>query len=56
MTDKNAFKSASLLALRGGTGLLRVLWGALQLINPDAGPGLATRRRLRFHPSHPATS
>ncbi len=43
MTDKNAFKSASLLALRVGTGLLLVLWGGLRLMKPAAGPGLAEK-------------
>jgi uncharacterized membrane protein YphA (DoxX/SURF4 family) len=31
----------SLLLLRVGTGLLLVLWGALRVISPEAGPGLA---------------
>ncbi len=43
MTDQSAFKSASLLAIRVGTGLLLVLWGALRLIKPAAGPGLAEK-------------
>lgn len=33
----------SLLALRVGTGLLLVLWGALRLISPETGPGLADK-------------
>ena len=36
-------KSATLLLLRTGTGLLLVLWGALRLMTPAAGPGLATK-------------
>lgn len=36
-------KAASLLLLRTGTGLLLVLWGALRLMTPAAGPGLATK-------------
>jgi len=36
-------KAASLLALRIGTGLLLVLWGALRVISPAAGPGLASK-------------
>ncbi|MBA2466262.1 MAG: hypothetical protein H0V46_01485 [Sphingomonas sp.] len=36
-------KAASLLLLRAGTGLLLILWGALRLITPAAGPGLATK-------------
>ena len=33
----------SLLLLRVGTGLLLVLWGALRVISPDTGPGLADK-------------
>jgi uncharacterized membrane protein YphA (DoxX/SURF4 family) len=33
----------SLLLLRAGTGLLLVLWGALRVISPDTGPGLADK-------------
>ena len=36
-------KAASLLLLRIGTGLLLILWGALRVISPAAGPGLATK-------------
>ena len=36
-------KAASLLLLRLGTGLLLVLWGALRVMSPAAGPGLATK-------------
>ena len=36
-------KAASLLLLRIGTGMLLILWGALQVISPAAGPGLATK-------------
>ncbi len=36
-------KAASLLLLRTGTGLLLVLWGALRVMTPAAGPGLATK-------------
>ena len=36
-------KAASLLLLRTGTGLLLVLWGALRVMSPAAGPGLATK-------------
>ena len=35
-------KAASLLLLRIGTGMLLILWGALRVISPAAGPGLAT--------------
>ena len=38
-----ATKAASLLLLRIGTGLLLILWGALRVISPAAGPGLATK-------------
>jgi len=43
MSDTNAFKAGSLLLLRIGTGLLLVLWGALRVMSPAAGPGLATK-------------
>ncbi len=36
-------KAASLLLLRSGTGLLLILWGALRLMTPAAGPGLAAK-------------
>jgi len=36
-------KPASLLLLRLGTGLLLVVWGALRVISPAAGPGLANK-------------
>jgi len=36
-------KAASLLSLRIGTGLLLVLWGALRVFSPNAGPGLANK-------------
>lgn len=36
-------KAASLLLLRTGTGLLLILWGALRVMSPAAGPGLATK-------------
>lgn len=39
----NSTKAASLLLLRIGTGLLLVLWGALRVMSPAAGPGLATK-------------
>ncbi len=43
MGDRIALKSGSLLLLRIGTGLLLVLWGALRIMSPAAGPGLATK-------------
>ncbi len=43
MTRGASTKAASLLLLRIGTGLLLVLWGALRVISPAAGPGLATK-------------
>ncbi len=43
MGDRIALKSGSLLLLRIGTGLLLVLWGALRVMSPAAGPGLATK-------------
>ena len=36
-------KAASLLLLRVGTGLLLMLWGALRVMSPTAGPGLANK-------------
>jgi len=36
-------KPASLLLLRIGTGLLLVIWGALRVTTPAAGPGLADK-------------
>ena len=36
-------KAASLLLLRIGTGLLLILWGALRVMSPAAGPGLANK-------------
>ena len=36
-------KAAALLILRIGTGLLLILWGALRVLSPAAGPGLATK-------------
>lgn len=36
-------KAGSLLLLRVGTGLLLVVWGALRLVSPAAGPGLANK-------------
>jgi len=38
-----AIKAASLLLLRTGTGLLLILWGALRVFSPTAGPGLAAK-------------
>ncbi len=43
MTATTSMRAASLLLLRIGTGLLLVLWGALRVISPAAGPGLATK-------------
>ncbi len=43
MTGANAARAGSLLALRAGTGLLLILWGALRLTTPKAGPGLANK-------------
>ena len=43
MTQGASTKAASLLLLRIGTGLLLVLWGALRVMSPAAGPGLATK-------------
>lgn len=42
MTSGTA-KAAALLLLRLGTGLLLILWGALCLVSPAAGPGLANK-------------
>lgn len=36
-------RAGSLLVLRIGTGLLLVLWGALRVLSPTAGPSLATK-------------
>lgn len=36
-------RPASLLLLRIGTGLLLVVWGALRLVSPATGPGLADK-------------
>ena len=36
-------KAAALLLLRIGTGLLLILWGALRVMSPTAGPGLASK-------------
>ena len=41
-------KAASLLLLRIGTGLLLVLWGALRVFSPTAGPGLANKYYYGF--------
>ena len=38
-----SIRPASLLLLRTGTGLLLILWGALRVISPGAGPGLANK-------------
>lgn len=43
MIASTNFKAASLLLLRIGTGLLLVLWGALRVTSPAAGPGLANK-------------
>jgi putative oxidoreductase len=43
MNDGSKLKAGSLLTLRVGTGLLLILWGALRLIAPEAGPGLADK-------------
>ncbi len=43
MTATTSMKAVSLLLLRIGTGLLLVLWGALRVMSPAAGPGLATK-------------
>ena len=43
MGERIALKSGSLLLLRIGTGLLLILWGALRVMSPAAGPGLATK-------------
>lgn len=39
----STLKPASLLLLRIGTGALLVAWGALRVISPAAGPGLAKK-------------
>ncbi len=36
-------KAASLLLLRVGTGFLLILWGALRVMTPAAGPGLSNK-------------
>jgi putative oxidoreductase len=36
-------KALSLLLLRCGTGLLLILWGALRVISPEDGTGLANK-------------
>jgi len=38
-----SLRPASLLLLRLGTGFLLILWGALRLVSPAAGPGLADK-------------
>ena len=43
MTASTNFRPASLLFLRIGTGLLLVLWGALRVMSPAAGPGLSNK-------------
>ena len=43
MAFASNIKPASLLLLRTGTGLLLILWGALRVISPAAGPGLASK-------------
>ncbi len=43
MISNDKMKAGSLLLLRIGTGLLLVLWGALRLVSPAAGPGLANK-------------
>lgn len=43
MIEAGARKAGSLLLLRIGTGLLLVLWGALRVMSPAAGPGLADK-------------
>ena len=43
MMPSASTKAASLLPLRIGSGLLLVLWGALRLVSPTAGPGLANK-------------
>ncbi len=48
MGDRIAVKAGSLLLLRIGTGLLLVLWGALRVMTPAAGPGLATKYYAGF--------
>jgi uncharacterized membrane protein YphA (DoxX/SURF4 family) len=41
--ENSRAQSWSLLFLRAGTGLLLVVWGALRVISPEAGPGLADK-------------
>jgi len=41
--SRASIRPASLLLLRIGTGLLLILWGALRVISPAAGPGLANK-------------
>ena len=41
MTARRWIRPASLLILRVGTGLLLVVWGALRVLSPAVGPGLA---------------
>ena len=48
MTINDALRPASLLLLRIGTGLLLVLWGALRLLSPETGPGLADKYYAGF--------
>ena len=43
MTFATRAKAGSLLLLRVGTGLLLVVWGALRVGSPAAGPGLANK-------------
>lgn len=43
MIASSPFRAWSLLLLRVGTGLLLVLWGALRVAVPAAGPGLAEK-------------
>lgn len=48
MGGRNTLKPGSLLLLRTGTGLLLVLWGALRVTSPAAGPGLANKYYAGF--------
>lgn len=48
MTNGEALRPASLLLLRIGTGFLLVLWGALRLLSPETGPGLADKYYAGF--------
>jgi uncharacterized membrane protein YphA (DoxX/SURF4 family) len=43
MMGSSTFRALSLLLLRAGTGFLLILWGALRLLSPAAGPGLADK-------------